>query len=160
MTLERRDYYVGPNDSLWEKDPIPGAVMNLLVGFKQSLGAYSLVKYEGSEPNATHTHLYDDESAYLLEGELSVEVGDTRYELEPGGFVYMPRRVPHRFIPHGRVVGLSIQAPGGVFDALHEEIGSYLAEGKELTHERYVELQLKHGILAPDGWTKLPSVAE
>jgi hypothetical protein len=45
MTLERRDYYVGPEESLWEEDPIPGAFLKLLVGFKQSLGAYSMVKY-------------------------------------------------------------------------------------------------------------------
>jgi len=160
MTLERRDYYVGPGESLWEKAPYPGKVMNLLVGFKQSLGAYSLVKYVSTEPNSTHTHALDDESAYLLEGELSVEVGDTMYDLEPGGFVYMPRRVPHRFIPHGPVVALSIQTPGGVFDALLEDIGSYLAEGKPMSNEKYVELQLKHGVDAPDGWSRYPGQPE
>jgi quercetin dioxygenase-like cupin family protein len=156
MTLGDRDYYIGPNESLWEKAPIPGVVMSLLVGFKQSLGAYSLVKYESAEPNAPHTHAYDDESVYLIEGELTVEVGDKTYDVEPGGFLYMPRLVQHAFIPRTKVVGLSIQTPGGVFDTLHEEIGSYLNEGKELSNEKYVELQLKHGIHAPDGWTALP----
>jgi mannose-6-phosphate isomerase-like protein (cupin superfamily) len=157
MDLGTRDYYVGPEESLWPKPPLPGHDVRLLVGFKQSLGAYSLIKYVSTRPNEMHVHAYDDESAYLLEGELSVQVGDVMYDLEPGGFVYMPRRVPHRFIPrNGRAVALSIQTPGGVMDALVEEMGEFLAEGRELSNEQYVEMQQKHGIHAPDGWFRYP----
>jgi quercetin dioxygenase-like cupin family protein len=152
MTVGRRDYYIAPGDSLWERDPIPGQNVQLLVGFKQSLGAYSLIKYTTSAVNPKHTHQLDDESAYLLEGSLSVVVGDETYDLEPGGFVYMPRNVPHQFIPHGTATALSIQAPGGVMDSLIEDVGGLLVAGMELTDERYHELQHKHGIVASDAW--------
>lgn len=158
MTLGRRDYYVGPDDNLWEKDPIPGQDVRLLVGFKQSLGAYSLIKCVTSAVNPMHTHAIDDESAYLLEGSLTVIVGDRTYDLEPGGFVYMPRGVPHQFKPNGRIVVLNIQAPGGVMDGMIEDMGEILATGEDISAEAYKELQLKHGIHAPDGWAKFPGV--
>jgi quercetin dioxygenase-like cupin family protein len=156
MSFGKRDYLLGPEDSLWEKSPIPGHDIRLLVGFKQSLGAYSLVKFRSSAKNPIHTHLIDDESAYLLEGSLTVIVGDKSYDLEPGGFVYMPRGIPHSFRPNGEVVALSIQAPGGVLDALMEDMGEILTSGEELDAEHYKELQEKHGVMAPDGWFRYP----
>jgi glyoxylate utilization-related uncharacterized protein len=99
-----------------------------------------------------HTHLIDDESAYVLEGNLSVLIGEKMYDLEPGGFIYMPRQVPHRFIPRGTVTALSVQTPGGVFDALVEDVAKLLANGGELTQEIYQELEEKHGVLGSAEW--------
>ena len=156
MSYGSRDYYIGPEDSLWEKAPIPGQDVRLLVGFKQSLGAYSLFKLRSSARNPMHLHTIDDESAYLLEGSLTVIVGEKTYDLEPGGFVYMPRGIPHSFRPNGEIVALCIQAPGGVLDALVEDMGEFLTAGRELDAEHYTELQRKHGIEAPDGWFRYP----
>lgn len=143
LSVPERDYALGPDGSLWPEQPVPGADVKLLVGFKQSLGAYSLIKCVTSAHNPRHIHHYDDESAYLLEGELSVVVGDKNYDLEPGGFVFMPRRVPHQFIPHGRCVVLNVQAPGGIMDSMLEEIA-----GRTLGDEDYRALQNKYGINA------------
>jgi quercetin dioxygenase-like cupin family protein len=152
MTDFARDYAVDADGSLWEKPPFPGEDVRLLAGFRQTLGAYSLIKCVTSSVTRIHTHAYDDESAYLLEGSVSVLVGEKTYDLEPGGFVYMPRHVPHQFVPHGEIVVLNIQTPGGVMDAIIEEIGEAVSSGKELDAEAFTELQLKHGIHAPDGW--------
>lgn len=143
FSVPDRDYVVGPDGSLWPEQPVPGADVRLLVGFRQSLGAYSLIKCITSAKNPRHIHQVDDESAYLLEGSLTVVVGEKEYDLEPGGFVYMPRRVPHQFIPHGRVVVLNVQAPGGVMDAMIEDVA-----GRVLDNEDYAALQRKHGITA------------
>ena len=99
-----------------------------------------------------HTHAYDDESTYLLEGSLTVKVGDKDYDLEPGGFVYMPRYVPHHFMPHGLVTVLNIQTPGGVMDGIIETVGELVASGRQLDAQMYAEVQTKYGIDAPDGW--------
>jgi quercetin dioxygenase-like cupin family protein len=159
MTLGRRDYYIGPEESLWEKDPIPGQTVRLLAGFKQTLGAYSLIKCVTSAVNPMHTHEIDDESAYLLEGSLTVIVGDRTYDLEPGGFVYMPRGIPHQFKPNGEIVVLNIQAPGGVLDSMIEDMAEFLAAGTALSADAYQEMQFKHGIHAPDGWYRYPGAA-
>lgn len=152
MTVGRRDYVLGPEDSLWGKEPIPGQNVQLLVGFKESLGAYSLIKYTTSARNPKHMHLLDDESAYLLEGSLSVMIGDETFDLEPGGFIYMPRNVPHQFLPNGTATALSIQTPGGVMDSLIEDVSELVTSGVEITPERYAELQAKHGVLASEQW--------
>jgi mannose-6-phosphate isomerase-like protein (cupin superfamily) len=148
----RRDYMVGPEDSLWDECPVPDSDVRLLVGFKQSLGTYSLIKFVSSVVNPRHMHQIDDESAYVLEGNLNVAIGDTEYDVEPGGFVYMPRGVPHQFRPRGRVVALSIQTPGGVMDGVLQEVGEHLRAGGTLDARTYAEMQGRYGIVAPEGW--------
>lgn len=42
-----------------------------------------------------HVHLDQDEWFYPLEGTFVIEVGDDRFELQPGDFLLAPRGVPH-----------------------------------------------------------------
>ena len=44
-----------------------------------------------------HIHHNEDESIYLLEGELVFQVGDEKFEVHKGGTVYMPKGVAHGF---------------------------------------------------------------
>ncbi|HET7714091.1 MAG TPA: cupin domain-containing protein [Bauldia sp.] len=44
-----------------------------------------------------HVHHDEDESFYVMEGELEVIVGDRRVRLGPGDFAFGPREVPHGF---------------------------------------------------------------
>ena len=44
-----------------------------------------------------HLHQNEDESFYVVEGEMTFYVGEQRVEAEPGAFVYGPRGVPHGF---------------------------------------------------------------
>jgi quercetin dioxygenase-like cupin family protein len=48
----------------------------------------------GSQP-PLHVHRDEDEGFYLLEGELTLWVGDEARTLSPGEFLLAPRRVPH-----------------------------------------------------------------
>src|SRR5436309_10048319 len=43
-----------------------------------------------------HTHP-QDESYVVLEGQLTVQAGDQRFELSPGASAVVPMRVPHTF---------------------------------------------------------------
>ena len=45
-----------------------------------------------------HTHHDTDETFYLIEGELDVEIGGERFRATAGDFVFGPRGVPHRWI--------------------------------------------------------------
>lgn len=61
-----------------------------------------------------HVHHEEDESFWLLEGDVTFEVGDTIIEAHAGDFVFGPRDIPHRYIvgPNGCRM-LFIMTPGG-----------------------------------------------
>jgi quercetin dioxygenase-like cupin family protein len=44
-----------------------------------------------------HRHTREDEAFYVLDGELTVYVGDETIPVEPGSFLWAPRDVPHAY---------------------------------------------------------------
>jgi quercetin dioxygenase-like cupin family protein len=48
-----------------------------------------------------HVHPEEDEWFYVLDGELTFYVGETRFDLTAGGFAFGPKGVPHTFIGAG-----------------------------------------------------------
>jgi quercetin dioxygenase-like cupin family protein len=63
----------------------------------------------------THIHHREDESFYVLEGELTIRCGDETHSAPAGSFAFLPRDVPHSFVVEGdtpvRMLGLI--TPGG-----------------------------------------------
>ena len=68
-----------------------------------------------------HVHHTEDEGFYVLEGSVTVHVGDESVTLRAGQHAFGPREVPHRFDigPDGAHM-LWVLTPGG-FEALVEE---------------------------------------
>lgn len=68
-----------------------------------------------------HVHHREDEGFYVLEGSVTIEVGDETVELGPGEHAYGPRGIPHRFTvgPDGAHM-LWVLTPGGFEDLVHE----------------------------------------
>jgi quercetin dioxygenase-like cupin family protein len=62
-----------------------------------------------------HVHHRDDEGFWVLEGDVTFEVGDTTIEASAGDYVFGPRDIPHRFTvgDHGCRM-LFILVPGGI----------------------------------------------
>lgn len=50
----------------------------------------------GDEPEP-HTHLTEDEMFYVLEGELTFQCDGKRFEVGPGGFIFLPRGLEHGY---------------------------------------------------------------
>jgi mannose-6-phosphate isomerase-like protein (cupin superfamily) len=48
-----------------------------------------------------HVHPEEDEWFYVLDGNLTFYIGDTRLDLTTGGFAFGPKGVPHTFIGAG-----------------------------------------------------------
>jgi mannose-6-phosphate isomerase-like protein (cupin superfamily) len=70
-----------------------------------------------------HVHYHEDEGFYVLDGSITVQVGDAIVELGVGEHAYGPRNVPHRFtIGPGGARMLWVLTPGG-FERLVEEAG-------------------------------------
>jgi quercetin dioxygenase-like cupin family protein len=78
------------------------------------LGLVDCVLEAGSEP-PMHIHTREAEFIYVLEGELTVYVADETLSAQPGGFVFMPRNVPHTFAVDGteRARALLMYTPHG-----------------------------------------------
>ena len=74
-----------------------------------------------------HTHRDQDDTFYVLDGVLSVQIGDEVYELEPGDFATAPPGVPHTFgnMRRGQelVRAINIMTPGGFDEFLTEFSG-------------------------------------
>jgi quercetin dioxygenase-like cupin family protein len=51
---------------------------------------------KGEEP-PSHTHATEDEMFYVLEGSVSFRCGEKTFELEPGGFIFLPQGVEHGY---------------------------------------------------------------
>jgi mannose-6-phosphate isomerase-like protein (cupin superfamily) len=79
-----------------------------------------------------HRHEGMVDSFYVLEGTLTVLVGDEQHEVGPGGYAFVPPGVVHTFSnPSGGTVRmLNLQAPGGLEQYL-KELASVLKPGEQ-----------------------------
>ena len=72
------------------------------------------VLVKGAEP-PPHVHHREDESFFVLEGSLTVRVGDEVFSATPGSFLFCPRDVPHLLtLESEQVRTLVLLTPGGL----------------------------------------------
>jgi len=80
---------------------------------------------EMTEPPGTeaplHVHHREDEAFWILEGTVTIQVGDTVVECGPGDYAFGPRDIPHRYTvgPDGCRM-LFICTPGGFENLVRE----------------------------------------
>jgi mannose-6-phosphate isomerase-like protein (cupin superfamily) len=84
---------------------------------KTTGGAFGLIESwiaPGFSP-PLHVHHREDESFYVLEGEVTMQCGDQRFRASAGAFVFLPRDVPHTFVVEGNRPArmLTLLTPGG-----------------------------------------------
>ena len=82
---------------------------------KETDGRYTLVEVlepEGEQP--FHVHHREDEGFWVLEGELTFEVGEETIKASAGSFLFGPKDVPHRYtVESGPARMLFILSPAG-----------------------------------------------
>jgi quercetin dioxygenase-like cupin family protein len=102
-----------------------GELITVLAGAEQTGGAFGLMESvfaRGAEP-PPHVHHREDESFFVLEGDLTVRVGDDIFSAAPGSFVFCPRDVPHLLTLHSEQVrALTLVTPGGL-ESFFVELG-------------------------------------
>ena len=102
-----------------------GELLTMYATAEQTGGAFSLMEErlpKGAEP-PPHVHRREDEAFFLLDGELTVRVGDETFGARPGSFVFCPRDVPHLLtVESDEVRMLTLCTPGGV-EQLFVELG-------------------------------------
>jgi quercetin dioxygenase-like cupin family protein len=99
-------------------DHIGGEKMHILLSGQQTGGTLALCIDE-VPPNAgppLHIHQHEDETFYILEGELIVQVNEEQLKVSAGCAAFLPRGVPHTFVNMGAATTrvLVMLTPGGL----------------------------------------------
>jgi quercetin dioxygenase-like cupin family protein len=96
----------------------PGELMSFLVTGEGTEGAFFMADVVVAPGGGTppHVHHREDESFYLLEGTLTVQVGGDTITASSGDFVYLPRGIAHSFMNAGDVPAkaLVLASPAGL----------------------------------------------
>jgi quercetin dioxygenase-like cupin family protein len=137
-----------------------GELLTVLASAEQTGGAFSLMEERlprGAEP-PPHVHHREDESFFVLEGSMTVRVGDDVFRATPGSFVFCPRDVPHLLtVESDEVRMLTLCTPGGV-EQLFIELGTPAGartlppDGDEPDLERVVTLAAHYGAEVLADW--------
>ena len=94
-----------------------GWLLTFLATGEDTKGQFALWEQKARKGNVPprHMHHREDESFYVLEGEMTFFVGDETIKATPGTLVFAPRDVPHSFtIDSDEVRMLVLISPAGL----------------------------------------------
>ena len=150
---EARGYALGPDEG--EITWFLGGLLTWKASAAETAGQYDLAEQLGARGFMAPPHTHDSESEgfYVLEGEVSVTIGDETRTVPAGSFAFVPPKVRHAFevvSPRARI--LTIVTPAGL-RAFFEEVGEAAtsrslpppAEGPPDV-QRLIEIAAKYGI--------------
>lgn len=107
---------------------------------------YFIVEVAPNGGPPLHVHDKQEETIHVLKGQFKVRIGDENFQLEEGGFAYLPSKIPHAFLnltdqPAEIIV---VYTPGGGHK-FYEELGPATRNG---TPDRTVVAAIfeKHGM--------------
>ena len=138
-----------------------GELLTMVATAEQTGGLFSLMHERlprGAEP-PPHVHRREDEAFFVLDGALTVRIGDETFPASSGSFVYCPRDVPHLLtVESDEVRMLTLCTPGGV-ERLFVELGEPARsrtlppdDGIEPDVERIVTLAAHYGAEVLEDW--------
>jgi len=100
-------------NSIWYN----GHTFSFLLDAGQTAGAFALIHCyfrRGGEPPA-HFHQNEDETFYILEGEIRFHIGDKKFTAKAGELAYAPKKIPHQFsLVTETAKALLLIAPAGI----------------------------------------------
>lgn len=90
-----------------------------------------LVREPGGAAPPLHIHTDADETWYVIDGKMTIYVGDERFEAGPGDFVLGPKGVPHTYLVRSdRAEFLATFTPAGATLGFFAEIGIPVVAGE------------------------------
>jgi quercetin dioxygenase-like cupin family protein len=102
-----------------------GALAQVRVSDEQTGGAFALADHLARRGNASpvHVHDRDDETFFVLDGELRVFVGEEEHTAGPGTVAVLPRRLRHAYVVTSATARfLTLHTPAG-FEQFAAEVG-------------------------------------
>ncbi|WP_143960212.1 cupin domain-containing protein [Litoribacter populi] len=119
-------------------------------------GRYCMIELyatkEGSPP--WHVHQREDEGFYVLEGELTVFVGDKTYKAKAGDYLLAPKGIPHTYTVDspGYARVMLICSPAGFEEAVRqmstpaESLEPPKNEDMEIDYDKISSLAAQYGV--------------
>ena len=95
-----------------------------------------------------HKHSYEDETSYVLEGELTVIQNEEICVAKPGEFIVKPRGVFHTFwnANDKKIRFIEIISPGG-FELYFAEMAPFFSQGNPPQLEKMKQVAMKYGLV-------------
>lgn len=162
----------GEGEMFW----LLGMRQTIKIGKSDTAGQFALLEIIVPDGLGSpwHVHPDEDEWFYVLDGEVTFYVGDTRLALASGSFAFGPKGVPHTFIgasaePARALVGLQPVMFEGFLREVGQPItdpvlpppltqqndagGRPVTDGRQLAPEQLAAIGAKHGlvVLGPPG---------
>lgn len=138
--------------------------VRFMVGGEDTRNNFALVEHPiGPRALAApmHTHRYEDEYTYVLEGEVGVQIGEEVLVARPGNLVFKPRGVPHAFwnAADEPARALEIISPAG-FERYFAELAPLFPPANEgpLDEKAVSAVREKYGLEMDMG--SIPALAE
>jgi mannose-6-phosphate isomerase-like protein (cupin superfamily) len=112
---------------------LAGVVMKRLVSGEQTEGSFCLFenRSDGQTKTPIHVHADDDETVYVIEGQLTAIMDGEARTLSPGESAFLKRGIPHQLMnPGNRPVRYILIGTPSVFERFLTEGGRELRKGE------------------------------
>lgn len=96
-------------------------------------GNFSQVESIDSRGTATPLHLHrnEEEAFYVLEGELTMVVGDETFDVSTGDYAIVPRNTPHAYVVRSEVARMLVTFSPSGFEEAFIDLGVAVADSPE-----------------------------
>ena len=133
--------YIRQSDEHQRIDWIGNMELAVILDAAITGGQVSIVEIRAQRGDASPVHIHgnDDEAFLVIEGGMTVWVGDDRQKLGPGAIGFLPRELPHAFRFDEESRALTIATPAG-------QENFFRTAGWDLSEPK------------PDGWVIPPDV--
>jgi len=101
-----------------------GHLMSILISSGDTNGAFSLIhgyEIKGLEP-PPHIHTREDESFYILNGEIDYTVDKEVFHAKRGDWIFLPRNIQHSFMVQSEQAEVLINLSPGGFEEYFREM--------------------------------------
>jgi mannose-6-phosphate isomerase-like protein (cupin superfamily) len=105
---------------------LAGIIMRCLLSGEQTAGQFCLFenKSNGNTRTPIHVHAKDDETVYIIEGELTAVIDGQPRRLTAGESMFLPRGIPHQLMnTTGNPARYILIGTPAIFDRFLEESG-------------------------------------
>jgi quercetin dioxygenase-like cupin family protein len=100
-------------------------------------GSLTLIESRTTGGAPLHIHTREDEYFYVLEGTLTVRLGDDRFEAGPRSFVFLPRNIPHEWDVVGDEATLLMMTIPAGLDTFLDEFHAASGEDRKQVAAKY-----------------------
>jgi quercetin dioxygenase-like cupin family protein len=150
---------VGPSDGLTLRRPkvVERIALSSTVT-SGSLACLEVVVRPGGLVAPVHVHTYEDETVFVVEGTVSVRLGDRTLRVDAGSMVFGPRGVPHAFWNEGdtTVRMMMTVIPGESFETYFRSLPNNFGDDLAATAQKLVMHAANFGLeLRPDSLDEL-----